>query len=114
MEEYIKDNIFYDADYCKYCDWGYQKKTRIWTNIDRFQPKICINDCINMVGTQHRINMFIRGTTLKDRYRIPPNLIAELLSECVCKIKQLVHSLSAAFHSLSQTLQDWMLEVERS
>jgi hypothetical protein len=54
MKHYIKDqypeyNTFYDVDYCKYSNWGYKKKTRFWTNIKNFEPKICKNDCENMV-----------------------------------------------------------------
>jgi len=53
---------FYDVDYCKYSDWGYQKKTRIWTNLKGFIPKICKKDCDNLVdfGNRkivHRISM---------------------------------------------------------
>ena len=43
---------YYDVDYCKYCDYGYQKKTRFWTNITNFTPKICKNDCDNMIEGQ--------------------------------------------------------------
>ena len=28
----MKDISFYDVDYCMYSDWGYKKRTRIWTN----------------------------------------------------------------------------------
>ena len=50
MKEYINDLIpFYDVDYCKYSDFGYKKKTRFWTNIEGFVPKICHNDCENMI-----------------------------------------------------------------
>tara|TARA_R110000765_G_scaffold395479_1_gene489213 strand:+ start:142 stop:936 length:795 start_codon:yes stop_codon:yes gene_type:complete len=48
MKQYITDLPFYDVDYCKYCDWGYKKKTRLWTNI-KFIPKICKKDCENIV-----------------------------------------------------------------
>ncbi len=61
MKNYITDLPFYDVDYCKYSDWGYKKKTRIWTNIEGFEPKKCKNDCENMItiGTRkvHRINL---------------------------------------------------------
>ena len=54
MKEYIKNmypefNIFYDVDYCKYSNWGYQKRTRFWTNIKNFNPKICKKDCDNLI-----------------------------------------------------------------
>jgi site-specific DNA-cytosine methylase len=66
MKNYIKEkypeyNIFYDVDYCKYSDWGYQKRTRIWTNIKDFKPKICKKDCNNLDITKtqkiHKMNM---------------------------------------------------------
>jgi len=49
MKTYINDLPFFDVDYCKYSDWGYQKKTRIWTNVINFKPKICKKDCENIV-----------------------------------------------------------------
>ena len=30
--EVVKGLPFYDIDYCMYSDWGYKKRTRIWTN----------------------------------------------------------------------------------
>ena len=78
MKEYI-DKLFYDVDYCKYSDWGYKKRTRIWTNKKDFIPKICKNDC----GTEKHKNLSrITATTmtrLNERYKIPPLLIKELL-----------------------------------
>jgi len=51
MKTYITDIPFYDVDYCKYSNWGYKKKTRIWTNLKNFKPKICKNDCENIIIT---------------------------------------------------------------
>ena len=51
MKEYI-DKPFYDVDYCKYSNWGYKKRTRFWTNITNFTPKVCCNDCDNMIESQ--------------------------------------------------------------
>ena len=48
-EKYPEYDNYYDVDYCKYSNWGYKKKTRFWTNIKDFNPKICKNDCENMV-----------------------------------------------------------------
>ena len=48
-EKYPQYNTFYDVDYCKYSDWGYQKQTRFWTNIRDFNPKICKKDCDNLI-----------------------------------------------------------------
>lgn len=101
MKEYIPESVpFYDVDYCKYSDWGYKKGTRFWTNIEGFKPKTCKKDCDNMVGNAHLKG--VEGTPSKkrlahkkqighnekcnwdgsqklERYRIPENLIYELL-----------------------------------
>jgi len=64
IKTYITDLPYYDVDYCKYCDWGYKKSTRFWTNIEGFQPKVCKNDCENIVVVgedkkqyKHKINL---------------------------------------------------------
>ena len=68
MKEYI-DKPFYDVDYCEYSDWGYQKRTRIWTNLEGYNPKVCKKDCVNMVGTRHRINI-VKHHFVKDGVNI--------------------------------------------
>jgi len=57
MKTYITDLPYYDVDYCKYSDWGYQKKTRIWTNLKDFEPKICKKDCENIVIVKLKKNI---------------------------------------------------------
>tara|TARA_R100000655_G_scaffold72423_1_gene110936 strand:+ start:3012 stop:3731 length:720 start_codon:yes stop_codon:yes gene_type:complete len=100
----VKDLNFYDVDYCMYCDWGYKKRTRFWTNKKDFKPKLCNKNCGNMikVGNKHihksncgnsnnlkiannyRKSIKEGGETLRvstnrlERYRIPPKLIEEL------------------------------------
>ena len=78
----------YVVSYCKYADWGYQKNTRIWTNKIGFKPLKCKRDCTSMdkPGKLHRVcigglvGQKSRSTTTKlQRYRIPPNLIRDLL-----------------------------------
>ncbi len=51
----MKDKPFYDVDYCMYSDWGYKKRTRIWTNKKEFNNKLCDGSgaCGNMINTQH-------------------------------------------------------------
>tara|TARA_Y100000310_G_scaffold345570_1_gene466739 strand:- start:1337 stop:2680 length:1344 start_codon:yes stop_codon:yes gene_type:complete len=49
MKNYITDLKYYDVDYCKYCDFGYQKRTRFWTNLKGFKPKLCKKDCDNII-----------------------------------------------------------------
>lgn len=46
--EIMKDKHFVDCDYCKYCDWGYKKRTAIWTNKD-IKLLTCKKDCDNMI-----------------------------------------------------------------
>jgi hypothetical protein len=84
MKEYI-DKPYYDVDYCKYADWGYRKRTRIWTNVENFEPKMCKKDCNSISNGRHILHVGFssnsknkQGTSLKDRYRVPPKLINEL------------------------------------
>ncbi len=79
----MKDFInlpFYDVDYCRYSNYGYKKRTRIWTNIKGFDPKLCNKKCDNMKDNKHITVLGIGNhkTSQKDRYRIPPKLIEEL------------------------------------
>lgn len=80
---------FHDVDYCCYSDWGYRKRTRIWTSVLEFAPKTCRPECPNRisVGGIHRIAMAnqkligrlgCKAPTLDEKHRIPPNLIREL------------------------------------
>jgi len=85
MKEYI-DKPYYDVDYCKYADWGYRKRTRIWTNVENFEPKMCKKDCNSMSNGRHTFNIGFssknkndKGSlTLQEKYRVPPKLINEL------------------------------------
>ena len=56
MKDYLS-RPFYDVDYCKYADWGYKKRTRVWTNLTGFIPKLCKKDCGQLVDGIHRINL---------------------------------------------------------
>jgi len=87
---FMKDINNYVVDYCMYCDWGYRKRTRIWTNRTDFKPLICNKKCGNMVGNLHKTNLgnterkkrtLGNGTTQQDRYRVPEDLIFSLLLE---------------------------------
>ena len=101
---YMKDILFYDVDYCMYSDWGYRKRTRIWTNKKDWNALICDGKgtCGNMIGSIHKTNLgnadrlkraklkmeldgdvlgINQPTTLDHRYRIPPDLIYSLLLE---------------------------------
>jgi len=83
-ERQFMDFIPYiDVDYCMYCDWGYRKQTRVWTNTYS-KGLVCNGDCGNIKKpgdltnkkhkTGHRINLS-RDIHKLDRYRIPPKLI---------------------------------------
>ncbi len=133
--EVVKDLPFYDVDYCMYSDWGYRKRTRIWTNKKDFNAKKCdgkgtcgnmiiiktdeakrqgksikadkrnlhknncgntsllkdlkkhklnvANDVHNNKATKHKqdVSMTIgSGTNRLERYRIPEQLILDLLN----------------------------------
>ena len=78
------------VDYCRYCDWGYRKRTRIYTNVMGFTPLLCNRKCGNMEGRRHRripdwgnAKKGRLGTTKLERYRVPPKLIAELFDAAV-------------------------------
>ena len=94
--DFMKDIPFYDVDYCKYSNWGYRKRTRIWTNKKNWINFICHNDCDNMIGTLHKRNLGNTAcnkranlmnvckcnlTTLHERYRVPEDLIFSLFLE---------------------------------
>ena len=92
---FMKHLPFYLVDYCMYSDWGYRKRTRIWTNKKDFKPLLCDGKgtCGNMTDKLHKTNLGntdrmkranidnkkkYNGTTQNDRYRIPPDLIFSL------------------------------------
>jgi len=82
---------FYDVDYCRYTDWGYRKRTRIWTNVE-YQNTLCLGEgeCPNMTGRFHKVSFGGQGRP-KDHvyescpagdtaYRVPTRLIQELFA----------------------------------
>jgi len=93
---FMKDKPFYLVDYCMYSDWGYRKRTRIWTNKKDWENKLCDKKCGNMVGDLHKTNLGnadrikranilnvnkYNTTTQQDRYRIPEDLIFSLFMD---------------------------------
>lgn len=88
-QDFMLDLPSYTVDYCRYCDWGYRKRTRIWTNKLNFSPKLCLGKgkCNNMINNKHKKSL---GTHKKDqpaigcgqnrtmKFRIPPELLREL------------------------------------
>lgn len=80
---YMKDIPYYVVDYCMYSNWGYRKRTRIWTNKKNWIAKMCDGKgtCGNMTGRRHNDDisgMRTKRTSLDERYRIPPDLIFSL------------------------------------
>ena len=87
---FMKDLPYYLVDYCMYSDWGYRKRTRIWTNKKDWNALICDGTCGNMIGNLHKNNLGnterkqkTEGISLSqhDRYRIPEDLIFSLFLE---------------------------------
>jgi site-specific DNA-cytosine methylase len=93
MKNYLH-RPYYDVDYCRYSDWGYRKRTRIWTNIVNFNSLLCNKECGNMIkidnkyihkkncGRSFYSKLTGTNTSLNERYRIPPLLIKSLFSHC--------------------------------
>ena len=97
----VKNIPYYDVSYCMYSNWGYEKRTRIWTNKKDWNNLICdkSGSCGNMIDSKHRIDMskdlgcgnqkntkkdlesLGKGTNRIDRYRIPENLMFSLFME---------------------------------
>ena len=78
MKNYIESmypefNTYYDVDYCKYSDWGYQKRTRFWTNIKDYKPKVCKKDCENLVEGKHKHRMGSSKIIIDDGKKIVVN-----------------------------------------
>ena len=57
--EVVKGIPYFDVSYCMYSDWGYEKRTRIWTNKKDWNNLICdkSGSCGNMVLKKHKLNV---------------------------------------------------------
>jgi hypothetical protein len=89
--EIMKDKPFYDVSYCMYSDWGYEKKTRIWTNKKDWNNLICdksgacgnmnifnkhnirIDGCSKWVNVNGKI-INCSNVKLKEKYKDYPNV----------------------------------------
>jgi hypothetical protein len=82
---------FYDVDYCRYSNWGYRKRTRIWTNV-KYETKLCLKEgnCPNMTGRFHKASFggqgrpkeytYIKVPAGENAHRVPSQLIIELFN----------------------------------
>lgn len=68
MWNYIREKYNFSSDkyllfdYCKYSNFGYRKSTIFLTNIQNINPKVCNNDCDNMISsTKHQSSVCNRG-----------------------------------------------------
>jgi len=88
--EFMKGLPYTDLDYCRYCDWGYRKRTRIWTNTNLKGLK-CLGKgkCLSMQGNRHKCTAQQGRNVMKngsyggnfkqtDLYRIPKDLILNI------------------------------------
>mgnify|MGYP003675123253 CR=1 FL=1 len=87
--DYMRDLPYYDVDYCKYSDWGYRKRTRIWTNKKDFNNLMCLKDCGYTIDGKHVNNLgndvfkqdgkrVSKNYSQTQKYRIPEDLIYSL------------------------------------
>lgn len=84
MKTYITELPFYDVDYCMYSDFGYRKRTRIWTNKEGFDAKLCNKKCLGYSNGRHFSQLGQGGQPKSiskvQKYRIPFKLIEQLMT----------------------------------
>lgn len=84
------DAFYYDVDYCRYSDWGFRKRTRVWTNVTGgFEPLLCDRGACGQTVSGRHIRTCTGGTSgqkgygsgsvKKDRHKIPEELVRQLL-----------------------------------
>ena len=89
MKRFISERSYYVVDYCRY---GFQcrKRTRIWTNVTSFAPKVCNKQCGAFANGRHSVNACGgslqqkgqgSGSNKTERYKIPVPLLIDLFSE---------------------------------
>jgi len=89
--EFMKGLPYTDVDYCRYSDYGYKKRTRIWTTTS-LSGLLCqgAGNCPNMVGRRHKTSaqqgrhvsssgMYGTVKGVDSLCRIPPLLCIEIL-----------------------------------
>ena len=87
MKDFV-DRPYYDVDYCMY-GFSCRKRTRVWTNLIGFDAKLCNKQCGSFVDGCHTTTATGgsrkqkgqgSGTSKDSRYRIPADLIRDLLT----------------------------------
>tara|TARA_R100000900_G_C3343703_1_gene165648 strand:- start:1323 stop:2120 length:798 start_codon:yes stop_codon:yes gene_type:complete len=77
----VKGLDFYDVSYCMYSDWGYEKKTRIWTNKKDWDNLICDRSgkCGNMIEikTDGAVHSGYKTPIKSDTRKIHTNVIGD-------------------------------------
>lgn len=82
MKSYITDLPYVIYDYCQF-GFDYRKRTIMWTNITVVSKTCNKHTCVKVKDGKHIKTIGMRyATTLKERYRIPPNLIREIFTSC--------------------------------
>ena len=73
--EIMKDIPFYDVDYCMYSDWGYKKRTRIWTNKQDWNNLMCdgSGSCGNMINSKQHNKVLANGYEMIDGKKVVCN-----------------------------------------
>ncbi len=73
--EIMKGIPYYDVDYCMYSDWGYKKRTRIWTNKKDWENKLCDGSgaCGNMVNEKQHKQVLANGYEMIDGKKVVCN-----------------------------------------
>ena len=57
-QRFMQGILYHDTDYCAYGK-PYRKRTRIWTNRDDIELKVCAGKgrCTSMIGSKHKLNI---------------------------------------------------------
>lgn len=82
-QSFMQDLPYRRTSYCMY-GFDYRKLTRIWTNNERFQPKLCHRgSCGKVVARRHPGSIgWKQSRTLAEKYSYPPLLVRELIDSC--------------------------------